>query len=170
MTDHYPVTITLPRPSAEALIAALTAATARTNDQRIDAILANTERLLTMSGSISAQIDDAAARDEAAMAKLSADLGKIADELKATAPAPGTTVTQAQADRHTAIATALEAAAAAADALVTAPTSPASVVFNAADPTPNGSTMADGTTIRNTPGADPANPMAGFDPTKPATT
>lgn len=42
------------------------------------------------------------------------------------------------------------------------------VVFDSADPTPNGSPLADGT-IRNTPGADPVNPMPGFDPTKPVT-
>lgn len=42
------------------------------------------------------------------------------------------------------------------------------VVFDSADPTPNGSPLADGT-IRNTPGADPVNPMPGFDSTKPVT-
>lgn len=75
--------------------------------------------IATMSSTVSQKIDDAAARDEAATAKLSADLTAIAEELKANTPDPGSIVTQAQADRHLAVAAALEAAAAAADALVT---------------------------------------------------
>lgn len=163
--DHYPVTITLPRSLAEALINALaTAAAPAPNDPRLDILVTLAQRIFEMSTTISGQIDDAATRDEAAMAKLSTDLGKIADELKAITPAPGTTVTQAQADRHVAIATALETLATTADALVTTPPAdPAPVVFNANDPTPNSPGG------RNTPGADPANPMAGFDPSQPIT-
>lgn len=79
------------------------------------------QEIHTMGTTVSQQIDDAAARDEVATAKLSADLAAIAEELKANAPNPGAVVTQAQADRHSAIAAALEAAAAAADALVVTP-------------------------------------------------
>jgi hypothetical protein len=87
-------------------------------DETLCLILSATERLLRMSGTVSQKLDDAAARDEAALAKLSADLTAIADELKANAPDAGSVVTQAQVDRHLAIATGLEAAAAAADAMV----------------------------------------------------
>lgn len=82
------------------------------------------KELRTMGTTISEQLDADAARDEAATAKLSADLAAIAAELKANAPPVGSVITQAQADRHTAIAVSLEAVAAAADALVT-PVAPA---------------------------------------------
>lgn len=49
--DHYPVTITLPQSLSEALIYALTTATARRPpDPRIDTILATVKRIETMSG------------------------------------------------------------------------------------------------------------------------
>jgi hypothetical protein len=128
MPDHHNedhVTIIVPVSLAGALIEALRSAARPVHDPRTDEILATVKRIETMGTTVSQQLDDAATRDEAAMAKLSTDLAAIAAELKATAPAPGSTVTQAQADRHTAIATALEAASAAADALVTPPAPPA---------------------------------------------
>lgn len=94
------------------------------SDAELHTILLAIGKVIDMSETVSQQIDAAAARDEAATAKLSADLAAIAAELKATQPDPGSVVTQAQADRHNAIATALEAAAAAADALVV-PATPA---------------------------------------------
>lgn len=102
------------------IFAAILAAN-KTSAANFDALNHKLERLITMSETVSQQLDDAAVRDEAATAKLSADLVAIAAELKANAPDPGSVVTQAQADRHLAIATALEAAAAAADALVVTP-------------------------------------------------
>lgn len=90
-------------------------------DAELHTILLALGKVIKMSETVSQQLDAAAARDEAATAKLSADLAAIAEELKANAPDPGSVVTQAQADRHIAIATALEAAAAAADAMVVPP-------------------------------------------------
>lgn len=53
--------------------------------------------------------------------------------------------------------------------LVVTPPGPTDPVFDPNDATANGDLMADGVTVRNTPGADPANPMAGFDPSLPMT-
>ncbi len=78
-----------------------------------------------MAESLSQQLDDADTRLEAALAKISTDLTAIAAELKANTPNPGSMMTQAQADRNTAIATSLEAVASAADALATPPDPPA---------------------------------------------
>lgn len=50
-----------------------------------------------------------------------------------------------------------------------APASIPAPVFNPDDPTLNGQTMADGVTVRNTPGLDLLNPLDGFDPSKPET-
>lgn len=50
-----------------------------------------------------------------------------------------------------------------------APPSIPAPVFNPDDPTLNGQTMADGVTVRNTPGLDLLNPLDGFDPSKPET-
>lgn len=140
------------------LAAALNAAGAGGPDPRLDEILATVRRLETMSNTMSGQLDDDAARDEAAMTKLSTDLAAIAAELKANVPPVGTQVTQAQVDRHTAIATSLEAAAAAADALVApAPVTPAPVVFNGnQDPA-------------NSVGGRNTRALPGFDETQPET-
>jgi hypothetical protein len=114
------ITVSFPEEWGDALIGALKAAAHRDDPE----VLSLVKRLITMSTTVSQQLDDAATRDEAGLAKISADLAAIATELQATAPAPGTVVTQAQADRHTAIATAIEAAAAAAGALVVPPPPP----------------------------------------------
>lgn len=125
------------------------------------------QEIKNMGTTLSQQMDDAAARDEAATAKLSADLAAIALELQTNAPAAGSVVTQAQVDRHVAIATALEAAAAAADALVvpsgSGTTPPAHTAQDTSDGTPNGAPRPDGS-VRNNFFMD------GFDASKPETT
>lgn len=106
---------------------------------------------------------------ETALAGLKTDTTAIAAELAAEVPPVGSTVSQAQVDRLTDLASRVTAVKNSLDALVVPATPPVTPVFDPNDPTPNGSVMADGVTIRNTPGADPANPMAGFDPSKPIT-
>ena len=102
--DHYPITISLPRDLAESLIDVLKAATARPNDPRIDAILHNTERLITMSQTLSQQLDAAtqAIRDD--VAAVSAEVTALLAGVT-----PGSTITQAQVDALTAIDQSLKA-------------------------------------------------------------
>lgn len=166
---HEPCTFTVSVPHSwiEALVDALASAAARPrHDPRIDEILSTVKRLVHMSSTVSQQLDDAAAREEVSMAKLSADLTAIAAELLAATPPVGSVITQSQADRHVAIATSLEGVAAAADALVTAPPPPPPPVHTAmdtTDATANGAARADGSLRNNFF-------LPGFDPTLPETT
>lgn len=160
---------------ADAIARALIAATARLEDQRTDEILATVKRIETMGQTLSGKLDDISAREEAAQATLSADLQKIADAIRNNTPAVGTTITQAQVDRQTAIADSLGALATTADSLVaslgsgsvtggggsaggdTTTGSAGGVVFDSSNTTPN------------SPGGRNTSGMPGFDPSQPET-
>lgn len=170
-----------------ALVRALTDALVRArnhDDPRIAEILATVKGLKTMSSTISEQVDAASAANEASAAQIMAALTGIAAELTATAPPAGSTITQAQADRATAVALKITSAVAELSALVPSasnqgavastgtiasasiadpvvpaepPPGAAEVVFDADDTTPN---SPDG---RNAP------QLVNFDPNAPIT-
>lgn len=166
------ITVSVPHVLAEALINALrTAASRLTPDPRIDEVLSTLKGILAMSGSFTTDL-----------ATMGANIADLADAMQ-TGFAANDAAIQALKDKIAA-----GGAVSAAD-LATFETNNAAIktaadsirshliaggvvspVFDPNDTTPNGSLMADGVTIRNTAGADPANPMAGFDPTKPVTT
>lgn len=120
MPDHHNdhVTIIVPAHLAEALVRALEAASARSDESRSDEILAKLKGIETMGNTLSGKLDDISAREEAAQAKFSADLQKIADAVRNNTPAVGTTITQAQVDRQSAIADSLDTLVTTADSLV----------------------------------------------------
>jgi hypothetical protein len=120
MPDHHNdhVTIIVPARLAEALVRALEAASARSDESRSDEILAKLEGLETMSQNLSGQLDDISAREEAARGRFSDDLQKIADAIRNNTPAAGATITQAQVDRQKAIADSLDTLVTTADSLV----------------------------------------------------
>ena len=145
-------------------------------EQRLDAILMAlqtlTERITQMSGTF--QTD---------LATMTANIADLADALttgfaandKAIQDlkdkiASGGAVTPAELTQLETNNSAIKTAADAIRVHLGAVVPPVGPVFDPNDPTPNGSVMADGTTIRNTPGADPANPIAGYNPSLPMTT
>jgi hypothetical protein len=159
-----------PEAWAGALTEALTAASGPRYEPRLDELITLAQRILEMSQTQQQQADAANAATTAALDAIQTDITAITAELHAAIPPVGSVVTQATFDTMTANAARLTGVKTALDTLAApAAPAPATVTFDPTDPTLNGAVMADGVTLRNTPGADPANPMAGFDVTKPVT-
>jgi hypothetical protein len=174
MTDHHNedhVTIIVPVNLAGTMIEALRSAGRPVNDPRIDEILTFAQRNFEMSQNLQATVDANNLATSTALDAIGVDVGKITDELHASIPAAGTVLTQESIDAMTANVTRLQGVKTALDALAApgapasepTPAEPAPIAFNSADPTPNSPGG------RNTPGADPANPLPGFDPNQPVT-
>jgi hypothetical protein len=158
MPDHHNedhVTIIVPVNLAGTLIEALRSAGRPVNDPRIDILITLAQRIFEMGTSISQEVATLGTN----MSNLHNAVTDIQKRLSDALSNPGGTGDPAVAAELHAINTDLEG-------VVTSmkPTSAASpVVFNANDPTPNSPGE------RNTPGADPANPLPGFDPNQPVT-
>ena len=123
------------------------------------------QEIKTMSGTISTQIDAVTVKFQADVDAITSQIADLHAQITALQGGltPGATITQAQVDALAAIET--QAAALATPVGVVPPP-----VYDPNDLTANGSLMADGVTVRNTPGADPANPLPGYNPALPMTT